>query len=1211
MNVGELAAYLTLDDTQFQSKLTGAKGGLSGLGNLAKGAGQVVASSLTAGTAAATTMGVKLVQAGVSYNVLQQNSRAALTTLLGSQTAVNAQMEKLNELASRSPFGKNLFIEAQQQLISFGMAAEKVVPTLDAVQNAVAATGGSGQQLSEITFVLAQIQAAGKITGQDLMQLGQRGIDAATLMGNSLGKSGAEIRKDITAGTLDAGTAIDALVQGMTAKFGGATDLIKQQWSGATDRIKAAWRDTGSIIAEPFIDPNGGGQAVVWANLVADTMRSVQTHVTAAMRVVDKSAGPVFDMITKGLQESNAAVKGFDITRVLQQVETLGKYTPLVSGASTALLALGTAPVPGLGKLASGMTPVLLGISALVAASPELRGVGTAFTDALAPAVPQLQEAGKGAADLAMQVISALAPGLTKAAAGAGKFVGDMAPLVPMMVDAAGAAVPLVSAVADLAGWFANLPTPLLAAAAAVVAFHGPLGSVKTGILGLGDPLKSFGSSVGSTLSGAKAAVDLFSEGWANARANGVPNMKAIAQTAGEVGSAMTGGKSLVAGFGSAIMGILSPANLVGAGLTVLTGIVAMYAAKKAEAKKKTDEFQAALDQETGALTANNRAQIAKNLQDDDRLAAYEKLGGASQDYVGALMGEQDALDRYNAVIDAASGKRHTLWEAGSALNEQGMHTSATWQQQQDEARQLGVEIQTVTDGYDEQKGIIDTTTTAQQEQIRASQEATQAAKDQKAALDAVYDAMQKQAAANGDLVSAQYAAADATEKGNQLLADGTTVTRDAAGGIDNYAESTRKLREQALDMAHAYNDQSKAAADAGKSQADLDGITQGNYDSFMKFAEAAGYSADEAKALANEVGLIPSRKSVVVDMTADTTAAETDVKALLDEVADSKGNITIDARNDPAAQKLAESLGLVNDGEGAYSINAKDDEALAVLFASLGLVNTSTGTITLDGNNEKSNEKLQQALALANGSTGTMTLDGNPGQWNDKVTEALRRANNSVGVMTLDGNPYPANAKLSDFMNRARQTTGTMGINAEDRGAMGTARGIANSISALDAFIKVHAVRVPSSIARPEADGGVLNFYKNGGIFDPRVVKTFANGGHENHVAQMAPAGAWRVWAEDETLGESYIPHAPSKRARSEQIMGQTANILGGMYIPARALRRADGAVDGPTPAAPTRSSNSQFPQRVRLVIRDREFVAFLEEVSESAAIDVVNSRR
>nr|MCW1079627.1 tape measure protein [Streptococcus anginosus] len=83
-------------------------------------------------------------------------------------------MEKLNALASKSPFSKSVFISAQQQLLAFGMDAKKVIPVLDAIQNAVAATGGSSQQLGEITYVLAQIQAAGKITATDLMQLGQR-----------------------------------------------------------------------------------------------------------------------------------------------------------------------------------------------------------------------------------------------------------------------------------------------------------------------------------------------------------------------------------------------------------------------------------------------------------------------------------------------------------------------------------------------------------------------------------------------------------------------------------------------------------------------------------------------------------------------------------------------------------------------------------------------------------------------------------------------------------------------------------------------------------------------------------------------------------------------------------------------------------------------------------------------------------------------------
>ncbi|MDK6646186.1 tape measure protein, partial [Actinotignum timonense] len=106
------------------------------------------------------------------------------------------------------PFSKGAFIQGQQQLLAFGMEAKKVVPTLKAIQDAVAAAGGSSQQLSDVTFVLAQIQAAGKITGQDLMQLGQRGINAAELIGSQMGKTGAQIRQEISNGSLDATKAI-------------------------------------------------------------------------------------------------------------------------------------------------------------------------------------------------------------------------------------------------------------------------------------------------------------------------------------------------------------------------------------------------------------------------------------------------------------------------------------------------------------------------------------------------------------------------------------------------------------------------------------------------------------------------------------------------------------------------------------------------------------------------------------------------------------------------------------------------------------------------------------------------------------------------------------------------------------------------------------------------------------------------------------------
>jgi len=67
------------------------------------------------------------------------------------------------------------------------------------------------------------------------------------------------------------------------------------------------------------------------------------------------------------------------------------------------------------------------------------------------------------------------------------------------------------------------------------------------------------------------------------------------------------------------------------------------------------------------------------------------------------------------------------------------------------------------------------------------------------------------------------------------------------------------------------------------------------------------------------------------------------------------------------------------------------------------------------------------------------------------------------------------------------------------------------------------------------KADGGILSFYANGGVRN------------ESHVAQIAPAGSWRVWGEPETGGEAYIPLSPAKRGRSREVAAQAVSMLGG----------------------------------------------------------------
>lgn len=102
-----------------------------------------------------------------------------------------------------------------------------------------------------------------------------------------------------------------------------------------------------------------------------------------------------------------------------------------------------------------------------------------------------------------------------------------------------------------------------------------------------------------------------------------------------------------------------------------------------------------------------------------------------------------------------------------------------------------------------------------------------------------------------------------------------------------------------------------------------------------------------------------------------------------------------------------------------------------------------------------------------------------------------------------------------------------------------------------------------------------------NGGIDMP--VETYAAGGHRDknvdravarraksnhepaHQAHIAPAGAYRVFAEAETGGEAYIPMAESKRGRSERILNEVAKQFGYQLVDGETgivQTFADGAV-------------------------------------------------
>ncbi|WP_349862676.1 tape measure protein [Leifsonia sp. WHRI 6310E] len=504
-DAGTLVATIRLDGKgKFDSDLDSSGRKFTVTESMAKKAGAAISGALkgaavTTGavTVASAAYVASLFRTGVAYNQLQQSSRAALATLLGGASAANAQMDKLDAFAKQSPFAKSVFITAQQQLLGFGLQAEKVIPALTAIQDAVAAVGGSNEQVSQITYALAQMRGQGKLTGETLNQLGQFGIDAATLLGQKMGKTGAEIRDMASKpGGIPVEEVWDPLVSSLEEKFGGAAANVKNTYTGTLDRIKAASRDIGAALAEPFVGKNSGGLFVTWGNQVADVLRAVEKKVAPTVAVLEDRAAPAFERITDFLTKAKDVVVKFDPSKIDSFLDRIGKNAPAVAAVAGATAAMNLEylrSIPVLGQLLPKINPVAAAVAGIALSTPQSRAALSDLLRAFQPLAP---------------VVGDLATTLSK------DLVQILPPVATGIGGIAKAATPLLQILGDM-------PPSLLLAVAGYVGFTKVQAPLADGLLNAGVKLESFfdklgpvGGKLGGVVDAFQGAAGFFSGPW-------------------------------------------------------------------------------------------------------------------------------------------------------------------------------------------------------------------------------------------------------------------------------------------------------------------------------------------------------------------------------------------------------------------------------------------------------------------------------------------------------------------------------------------------------------------------------------------------------------------------------------------------------------------------------------------------------------------------
>ncbi len=176
---------------------------------------------LYAGTLATIAFAGAMGALGFQFNLTMESNRVALNHFLGSASLTTKELNYLYQVAAKTPFEFADVTSAARKFLAFGYTLQQTNKYLNVIGDTVAGIGGSSADIEGLVTVFGQIQATGRVMGQDMLQLSQRGIPALQILRRELGLTSQQMG-NIGNLAIPASVAIPALMRGMDKIFHGA-----------------------------------------------------------------------------------------------------------------------------------------------------------------------------------------------------------------------------------------------------------------------------------------------------------------------------------------------------------------------------------------------------------------------------------------------------------------------------------------------------------------------------------------------------------------------------------------------------------------------------------------------------------------------------------------------------------------------------------------------------------------------------------------------------------------------------------------------------------------------------------------------------------------------------------------------------------------------------------------------------------------------------
>lgn len=217
--------------------------------------------TVNANTAEALTSGKTLA-------AKRETTKISFSTLLGGETQADRFLADVLKTANTTPFLYDDLVSISKTMLSFGTAAEDVIPTLTKVGDAGAALGLSTGDIGTVATYLGRMKSSNKASLEYLNPLMERGFSVFQWLADAKGTSVGSVYDMISKGQLSGTEAVSVILQKFEELYAGQMDKQSKTTEGLESTLQGLQENIQAAMGQGYnsVRDIGMGQEIAVYN---------------------------------------------------------------------------------------------------------------------------------------------------------------------------------------------------------------------------------------------------------------------------------------------------------------------------------------------------------------------------------------------------------------------------------------------------------------------------------------------------------------------------------------------------------------------------------------------------------------------------------------------------------------------------------------------------------------------------------------------------------------------------------------------------------------------------------------------------------------------------------------------------------------------------------------------------------------------------------